>query len=331
MKGLRALREASNYSQHHLAEMLNTTQQTIARWEGGKAEPNLAALRDLALIFGVSVDDLLGVSPLSRKPQSTHYHLFSRGAQDGFWGHVGLKLDDGPSKWFPVTSETSVRIRAQLAGIETEGDWITFPTLANKYVAFRPTAIRKTWLLDDACDGPEGDWENELPYAGLPLEMYRAFARMGDLPIGEAAWERALAALPRESDAGESVDGDPEAWREFLADLAESFDGEASSTFLSSVAATFGSMQLYKQERFFQDFHYTSIYLVEGAPDRAWIEARQLKDFLFDVDLGSPPHVISLEHFGGDAETFYSASRVSALIMPLIDLLDAWKSDEDVD
>jgi transcriptional regulator with XRE-family HTH domain len=36
-------------------------QQTIARWETGKAEPNLAALSDLAAILNTSIDELLGI------------------------------------------------------------------------------------------------------------------------------------------------------------------------------------------------------------------------------------------------------------------------------
>lgn len=127
---MKRLRGSSNYSQQHLAEMLNTTQQTIARWEGGKAEPNLAALRDLALIFGVSVDDLLGINPLSHKAQSTRYHVFAGREQEGFWGHVGLKLNDGPTDWFPVTSGTAAQVRGELGQVESEDDWISFPTLA---------------------------------------------------------------------------------------------------------------------------------------------------------------------------------------------------------
>jgi hypothetical protein len=58
--------------------MLKTTQQTIARCEAGKAEPNLSALQDLAMIFGTSVDDLLGKNPLSDKIASTSLHYFGQ-------------------------------------------------------------------------------------------------------------------------------------------------------------------------------------------------------------------------------------------------------------
>jgi DNA-binding XRE family transcriptional regulator len=49
MKNLKVARERWGLTQVELAERLNTTQQTVAHREAGKAEPNLATLRDLAM------------------------------------------------------------------------------------------------------------------------------------------------------------------------------------------------------------------------------------------------------------------------------------------
>ena len=59
MKKLKQLRESMNVTQQELAKALNTTQQTIARWESDKSQPDIAALKDLAVFFQTSVDDLL--------------------------------------------------------------------------------------------------------------------------------------------------------------------------------------------------------------------------------------------------------------------------------
>ena len=331
MKRLKQLREGANYSQQQLASMLKTTQQTIGRWESGKAEPNLSALRDLALIFGTSVDDLLGVNPMRGKVSSTTYHLFTQGAQDGCWGHIGLKFDATPSQWFPVTAGTIDRVRGELVNIEDQQAWISFETLANKFVAFRPTAVRKIWLLDDACDQPEGDWELDLPYQGLPLEMYRAFEQLHDLPISPEAWETAATKIPKTDHDGKLESGDPTAWESFVKEVHQNFDEEASEPFLGAVAERFAEERLYDQDHFYRYMHYTAVHFVDGDTEAFWVEAGDLNDFVFELDMESVPAIVRLEHFGGSAEPYYSSSRMTAVVMPLLDLMDARKESNDAD
>lgn len=57
---IRELREANEYSQLQLAELLEVSQQAVAKWETGRAEPSLEILNRLADVFGVSVDEVLG-------------------------------------------------------------------------------------------------------------------------------------------------------------------------------------------------------------------------------------------------------------------------------
>jgi hypothetical protein len=306
--------------------MLKTSQQTIGRWEAGKAEPNLAALRDLALIFGTSVDDLMGMGSSQRKIPTTTYHLLAKGEQDGFWGHIGLRIGERPSMWFPVTASTVTSVGQALVNVEGPQTWIGFETLANKFVAFRPTALRKVWLLDDACDQPDGDWEVELPYQGLPLEMYRAFDQLSDTPIAEETWVEAAAVLPRKNEAGEVV-GDLEAWRAFLKDLGDVFGGEASEIFLSNVAETFILERLYEDERYYAYLHHTKVCFVDGTSETFWVEGEDLADFAFAVEIDDLPKMLRLEHFGGSAEPYYSTDQIAVVVMPLIDLLDAQKEE----
>ena len=46
-------------TQKDMAEKLNISQQTVAKWESGKIEPSLKHMREIALLFSTSVDDLL--------------------------------------------------------------------------------------------------------------------------------------------------------------------------------------------------------------------------------------------------------------------------------
>ncbi len=59
---LREIRKAKGISQIKLAMELNTTQNTISRYETGEREPGIAELIRLADFFGVSVDYLLGLT-----------------------------------------------------------------------------------------------------------------------------------------------------------------------------------------------------------------------------------------------------------------------------
>jgi transcriptional regulator with XRE-family HTH domain len=330
MKRLKQLRESANYSQKQLAEMLKTSQQTVARWETGKSEPNLAALRDLAVIFGTSVDDLLGRSAREgRAMPSTTYHLLVGEESDGFWGHIGLKLIGQPhSKWFPVTAGAMRRLRREVAELDDSASWLNFATLANKLVMFRPASIQKICFLDDACDQPSGDWELDLPYQGRPLEIYRAFERLNDC---SGDWDAAAAALPTEDEQGELVGGDDRTWSRFIEQLRPQFNGEASDAFLSTAAEAFIEESLFEEDEFYRKTHYTSFYFVDGEVESFWVEDEDLVSFLADAELGIPPSMINFTHFGGDNDSWYPAQRFSAIVMPLIDVTDAMQGQDDSD
>ena len=57
---LAALRKERGMSQEELAEKLQLTRQTISKWETGASTPDLELLIQLAEVFDVSVDFLLG-------------------------------------------------------------------------------------------------------------------------------------------------------------------------------------------------------------------------------------------------------------------------------
>ena len=57
LKGLRATKDMT---QADLAKLLGITQQAVAKWETGKAEPDNETLKKLADYFHVSTDYILG-------------------------------------------------------------------------------------------------------------------------------------------------------------------------------------------------------------------------------------------------------------------------------
>ena len=53
------LRKKNGWSQEELAEKLNVTRQSVSKWEGAQAIPELAKILLLAQLFGVTTDYLL--------------------------------------------------------------------------------------------------------------------------------------------------------------------------------------------------------------------------------------------------------------------------------
>ncbi|HLQ40121.1 MAG TPA: helix-turn-helix transcriptional regulator [Tetragenococcus sp.] len=58
-KNIRSIREDSDLTQQHLADMLNISQNTYSQYETGKIEWTASTLVKIADYFGVSVDYLL--------------------------------------------------------------------------------------------------------------------------------------------------------------------------------------------------------------------------------------------------------------------------------
>jgi len=59
-ENLKYLRKKENLTQEQLAEKLNVSRQAVTKWEGGQALPDITNLKDIAILFGVTTDELLG-------------------------------------------------------------------------------------------------------------------------------------------------------------------------------------------------------------------------------------------------------------------------------
>ena len=58
MRTIRRLREERGWTQLEVAYRLGVTPVTIYNWERGRTEPRASQLRQLARLFGVSMDDM---------------------------------------------------------------------------------------------------------------------------------------------------------------------------------------------------------------------------------------------------------------------------------
>lgn len=71
------MRKIFQMTQEDIAEKLGVTRQTVAKWEAGDSVPDLDKCKQLADIFGVSLDDLANYEPdenlgLATPPKGKH-------------------------------------------------------------------------------------------------------------------------------------------------------------------------------------------------------------------------------------------------------------------
>lgn len=87
-KRIKQLRKKTELTQEALGKKLGVIKQTVSSWENGISEPNSEVLSNMASIFGVSIDYLLGnnmqnshgqkINPMDkgRNPLEEHYFFF---------------------------------------------------------------------------------------------------------------------------------------------------------------------------------------------------------------------------------------------------------------
>lgn len=67
-KRIIANRKRIGLTQDKLAEQLGVTAQAVSKWENDQSCPDIAMLPKLSEIFGITVDELLGIAPAEKKP-----------------------------------------------------------------------------------------------------------------------------------------------------------------------------------------------------------------------------------------------------------------------
>ena len=77
---LMTLRKKSGYSQQELADRLKVSRQTISNWELNQGAPSIGKAKELADIYKISLDDLVGdeVEVVARKKREPDLHVLKR-------------------------------------------------------------------------------------------------------------------------------------------------------------------------------------------------------------------------------------------------------------
>ncbi len=170
---IKEYRLACGLTQQDLAHKLQTTQQTIARWESGQSEPNLATLRDIALLFKTSVDDLLGANPFSNKLVTGLYFIDSPDI-DKLWGHAGVQIaPESNLHWFPITDHAYAIFQKNIKKMDAQHSWVSLQTLNNQLLIINLKNCHKIIFTQalSRLDDVTLEWDS---LTGFSLETYRA-------------------------------------------------------------------------------------------------------------------------------------------------------------
>ena len=77
-KEIRRLRNDRGLTQEALAAALNVTAQTVSKWECGNSIPDVQLLPEIAVFFGVTIDQLFTMSP-EQQMERIENRIYSRG------------------------------------------------------------------------------------------------------------------------------------------------------------------------------------------------------------------------------------------------------------
>lgn len=284
MKIIKQLREEIGISLERFAEMLDTTQQTIADWEAGHSEPTASALRDIAVIFGTSVDDLFGQNPQSDKVISTRIIMdFSREhSREAFWGNFGILTPGAEhTKWYPITDGEQSRITT---GLANGNNWLFVTTLNNRALLVNLTNVTRLWLLNDDADQPEEDWEvHGDEYSGLPFEIYKG---MDD--------------FARENDA----------WFE-----------SSSEKYKEAVLNSINELSI-NGDDLLGKLHNTLIRVKDRPEVAYWVKPEALQSIILQAKMGRLGSIVQLPDYCDQFDSYFNTNNISVIDMPLLDLME---------
>ena len=120
---LMELRKKHGYSQQEIADMLSVSRQTISNWESGQGAPALDKAYELARIYKISLDDLVGneVRSMAENQKEKDTHVLKKaigricildcsdwdvllwdGAEEDASGNVRVKILDVNGTWIKI-------------------------------------------------------------------------------------------------------------------------------------------------------------------------------------------------------------------------------------
>ncbi|WP_294608290.1 helix-turn-helix transcriptional regulator [uncultured Roseovarius sp.] len=179
---LKEFRSRIGLTQKQLAEQMNTTQQTVARWETGKTILNVDQIRDLCVVLECTADELLGWETGAEGLMSSP---FSSVGSEGAYGTLHIKTTCG-TREYPIglNARKTLLSQAEATGpinANNSSDWLSTWSLNNRLLLINPSYLRGFQLISDDVEA--------MPSFEHP-EVYRALENWPDIKAKGKTWEQ---------------------------------------------------------------------------------------------------------------------------------------------
>ena len=117
---IKRLRKARGVTQEALADSLGISYQAVSKWERGEGYPDITMLPPLARVFGVTLDDLIGMNALrdTADAQKLLETSYANGANGETEANVVL-LREGVKR-FPANDEMWCELARNLRALRTD-------------------------------------------------------------------------------------------------------------------------------------------------------------------------------------------------------------------
>ncbi|MDG1418671.1 MAG: helix-turn-helix transcriptional regulator [Maricaulis sp.] len=148
---LKFFREKSELTQAKLAEQLNTTSQTVSRWESGKIEMSGQRLLQVSRLLRCTVDDLVGL----RTAQFVRYvdGVDSSEVSDHCWGTLTVSWHGNVTE-HPISNRERLNVINRADEFEQANGWLKVVTLNNKILLLNFDNLDGVDLIEDAVAAP---------------------------------------------------------------------------------------------------------------------------------------------------------------------------------
>jgi transcriptional regulator with XRE-family HTH domain len=178
---LKEIRTRFGLRQKDIAERLHTTQQTVARWETGVTAIPTPHLKDLAVLFSCSIDQILGINPRGDQSGPQRVTAVENPVP---WGTLKVRLghrvqadqigenDENGAKnenAYPIDEHTREELRKTLhgeAGLTKIKGWLEFLAMDNRLIFLNPTFVTRLQCVSDDVDKMPY-WASRMAYTDL--------------------------------------------------------------------------------------------------------------------------------------------------------------------
>lgn len=166
------LRKERDITQTELAEYLFLTPQTVSRWEVGSGAPEIALLPRIAAFFGVSIDELFGVTSLERAEGLVCKYSVLRDERSF---REAMECVNSQIQTIDAALQNSAE---DAAGLEADRDRLEAEKMHLWIQQGREALRRALQITDSFVDKTEGDPEH-LWYLPMRLQRNQLRANLG--------------------------------------------------------------------------------------------------------------------------------------------------------